>query len=75
MDYLQHRAHPDRGRRTCWTSTRARSCYLPATGKALVMHLAPAHAEALVAQDRAGAQRRRPVATVGSSSATKLGIH
>ena len=42
-------------------------CFLPASGKAMVKRLAPAHAEALVAQDRAAAQRAVPAATGGGS--------
>ena len=42
-------------------------CFLPASGKAMVKRLAPANAEALVAQDRAAAQRAVPAATGGSS--------
>jgi chemotaxis protein CheD len=35
-------------------------CFLPASGKAMVKRLAAAHADALVAQDRAAAQRAVP---------------
>jgi chemotaxis protein CheD len=35
-------------------------CFLPASGKAMVKRLASTNAEALVAQDRAAAQRRAP---------------
>ena len=42
-------------------------CFLPASGKAMVKRLAPANAEALVAQDRAAAQRAVPQATGGGS--------
>ena len=42
-------------------------CFLPASGKAMVKRLAPANAEALVAQDRAAAQRAAPVASRGGS--------
>jgi chemotaxis protein CheD len=42
-------------------------CFLPASGKAMVKRLAPANAEALVAQDRAAAQRAVPAATGGGS--------
>jgi chemotaxis protein CheD len=40
-------------------------CFLPASGKAMVKRLAPAHVEALVAQDRAAA--RKPVPAGGGS--------
>jgi chemotaxis protein CheD len=42
-------------------------CFLPASGKAMVKRLAPANAEALVAQDRAAAQKAVPVASSGGS--------
>jgi chemotaxis protein CheD len=42
-------------------------CFLPASGKAMVKRLAPAHAEALAAQERAAAQRAVPAATGGGS--------
>jgi chemotaxis protein CheD len=42
-------------------------CFLPASGKAMVKRLAPANAEALVAQDRAAAQRALPASTGGGS--------
>ena len=42
-------------------------CFLPASGKAMVKRLAPANAEALVAQDRAAAQRALPANTGGGS--------
>jgi chemotaxis protein CheD len=42
-------------------------CILPASGKAMVKRLAPANAEALVAQDRAAAQRALPASTGGGS--------
>lgn len=42
-------------------------CFLPASGKAMVKRLAPANAEALVAQDRAAAQRAMPANTGGGS--------
>ncbi|WP_088286392.1 chemoreceptor glutamine deamidase CheD [Ideonella sp. A 288] len=41
--------------------------FLPASGKAMVKRLAPAHAEALVAQDRAAAQKPVP-ANAGAGS-------
>ena len=42
-------------------------CFLPASGKAMVKRLAPTNAEALVAQDRAAAQRAVPANTGGGS--------
>ena len=42
-------------------------CFLPASGKAMVKRLAPTNAEALVAQDRAAAQKATPTTTGGGS--------
>ena len=42
-------------------------CFLPASGKAMVKRLAPTHADAFVAQDRAAAQKALPTATGGGS--------
>jgi chemotaxis protein CheD len=42
-------------------------CFLPASGKAMVKRLAPTNAEALVAQDRAAAQKAAPVVSSGGS--------
>ncbi|WP_246312459.1 chemoreceptor glutamine deamidase CheD [Pseudaquabacterium terrae] len=42
-------------------------CFLPGSGKAMVKRLAPTNAEALVAQDRAAAQKAVPVTTGGGS--------
>jgi chemotaxis protein CheD len=42
-------------------------CYLPASGKAMVKRLAPTNAEALIAQDRAAAQKAAPANTGGGS--------
>ena len=42
-------------------------CFLPASGKAMVKRLAPSNTDALVAQDRAAAQRAVPAATGGGS--------
>lgn len=42
-------------------------CFLPASGKAMVKRLAATNAEALVAQDRAAAQKAVPVTTGGGS--------
>jgi chemotaxis protein CheD len=42
-------------------------CFLPGSGKAMVKRLAPSQAEALIAQDRAAAQKALPAATGGGS--------
>ena len=42
-------------------------CFLPASGKAMVKRLAASNPEALLAQDRAAAQKAVPVATGGGS--------
>jgi chemotaxis protein CheD len=42
-------------------------CFLPGSGKAMVKRLAPTNTEALVAQDRAAAQRAVPASTGGGS--------
>ncbi|MBE0546597.1 MAG: chemoreceptor glutamine deamidase CheD [Rubrivivax sp.] len=42
-------------------------CFLPASGKAMVKRLAPTQAAALLAQERAAAQRVTPTATAGGS--------
>ena len=42
-------------------------CFLPASGKAMVKRLASANPEALVAQERAAAQKVAPAATGGGS--------
>ena len=42
-------------------------CFLPASGKAMVKRLAAANPDALVAQDRAAAQRALPASTGGGS--------
>jgi chemotaxis protein CheD len=42
-------------------------CFLPASGKAMVKRLASANTDALLAQDRAAAQRALPAATGGGS--------
>jgi chemotaxis protein CheD len=41
-------------------------CYLPASGKAMVKRLAPAHADALVAQDRMAQQKAASPADAGT---------
>ncbi len=42
-------------------------CYLPASGKAMVKRLASANTEALLAQERAAANRAAPAANAGGS--------
>lgn len=42
-------------------------CFLPASGKAMVKRLAPTNADALVAQERAAAQKAVPASTGGGS--------
>lgn len=42
-------------------------CFLPGSGKAMVKRLAPTNTDALVAQDRAAAQKLLPVSTGGGS--------
>lgn len=42
-------------------------CFFPASGKAMVKRLAPTNTDALVAQDRAAAQRAMPASTGGGS--------
>jgi chemotaxis protein CheD len=42
-------------------------CFLPASGKAMIKRLAPTNTDALVAQDRAAAQRAVPASTGGGS--------
>ena len=42
-------------------------CFLPASGKAMVKRLSPAHPDVLVAQERAAALRPVPVGTRGGS--------
>lgn len=42
-------------------------CFLPGSGKAMVKRLAPTNTDALIAQDRAAAQRAVPAATGGGS--------
>ena len=42
-------------------------CFLPVSGKAMVKRLAPTNPEAIVAQERAAAQRAQPASTGGGS--------
>ncbi len=66
IDYLQTERIPIVSRDVLEIYPR-KVCFLPASGKALVKRLAPTHAEAFVAQDRAAAQRALPTATAGGS--------
>jgi chemotaxis protein CheD len=42
-------------------------CFLPGSGKAMVKRLAPTNTDALLAQERAAAQKAAPVASTGGS--------
>ncbi|MBL8350470.1 MAG: chemoreceptor glutamine deamidase CheD [Burkholderiaceae bacterium] len=66
IDYLQTERIPIVSRDVLEVYPR-KVCFLPASGKAMVKRLAPAHAESLVAQDRAAAQKALPAATGGGS--------
>jgi chemotaxis protein CheD len=66
LDYLKTERIPVVSRDVQGTCPR-RVCFLPASGKAMVKRLASTHAEALLAQDRAAAQRAGPTATEGGS--------
>ena len=66
IDYLQTERIPIVSRDVLEIYPR-KVCFLPASGKAMVKRLAPTHADAFVAQDRAAAQRALPTATGGGS--------
>jgi chemotaxis protein CheD len=66
VDYLQTERIPIVSRDVLEIYPR-KVCFLPASGKAMVKRLAPTHAEAFVAQDRAAAQKAVPAATGGGS--------
>ena len=66
IDYLQTERIPIVSRDVLEIYPR-KVCFLPASGKAMVKRLAPTHADAFVAQDRAAAQRALPTATSGGS--------
>ena len=66
IDYLQTERIPIVSRDVLEIYPR-KVCFLPASGKAMVKRLAPAHADMLLAQDRAAAQRAAPVASGGGS--------
>ena len=66
IDYLQTERIPIVSRDVLEIYPR-KVCFLPASGKAMVKRVAPTHADAVVAQDRAAAQRALPTATGGGS--------
>ena len=66
IDYLQTERIPIVSRDVLEIYPR-KVCFLPASGKAMVKRLAPTHADAFVAQDRAAAQKALPTATGGGS--------
>jgi len=66
IDYLQTERIPIVSRDVMEIYPR-KVCFLPASGKAMVKRLAPTHAEAFVAQDRAAAQKALPTASGGGS--------
>ena len=66
MDYLKTERIPVLSKDVLDVYPR-KVCFLPASGKAMVKRLAPSNVEALVAQDRAAAQRAIPAATGGGS--------
>jgi chemotaxis protein CheD len=66
IDYLQTERIPIVSRDVLEIFPR-KVCFLPASGKAMVKRLAPTHAEAFVAQDRAAAQKAVPATTGGGS--------
>ena len=66
IDYLQTERIPIVSRDVLEIYPR-KVCFLPASGKAMVKRLAPTHADAFVAQDRAAAQKALPTSTSGGS--------
>ncbi len=66
IDYLQTERIPIVSRDVMDVYPR-KVCFLPASGKAMVKRLAPTHADALIAQDRAAAQKAVPAASGGGS--------
>ena len=66
IDYLQTERIPIVSRDVLEIYPR-KVCFFPASGKAMVKRLAPTHADAFVAQDRAAAQKALPTATSGGS--------
>ena len=66
IDYLQTERIPIVSRDVLEIYPR-KVCFLPASGKAMVKRLAPTHADAFIAQDRAAAQKALPTAIGGGS--------
>ena len=66
IDYLQTECIPIVSRDVLDIYPR-KVCFLPASGKAMVKRLAPTHTDALIAQDRAAAQRAVPAVSGGGS--------
>jgi chemotaxis protein CheD len=66
MDYLKTERIPVMSKDVMDVYPR-KVCFLPHSGKAMVKRLAPSNPEALLAQDRAAAQKAVPVATGGGS--------
>jgi chemotaxis protein CheD len=65
LEYLRTERIPVVARDVLDTCPR-KVCFMPASGRALVKRLAPAHADALLAQERAASARSRAAADVGS---------
>ena len=66
IDYLRTERIPVVSKDVLDTCAR-KVCMLPASGKVLMKRLAPANADALVAQERAAAEKAAPQATGGGS--------
>ena len=66
IDYLQTERIPIVSRDVMDIYPR-KVCFLPASGKAMVKRLAPTTVDALIAQDRAAAQRALPAVSGGGS--------
>jgi chemotaxis protein CheD len=66
IDYLQTERIPVVSKDVLDNCAR-KVCMLPASGKVLIKRLAPANADALVAQERAAAEKAVPQATGGGS--------
>ena len=70
LDYLQTERIPVVSKDVLEIYPR-KVCFLPASGKAMVKRLAPAHVDTLLAQDRAAAQRAAGV--IGNAGAGGTG--
>lgn len=66
LDYLRTERIPVMSRDVMDIYPR-KVCFLPASGKAMVKRLAPTNVDALVAQERAAAQKAVPASTGGGS--------